>query len=216
MYPPRLDHVFTMRPDLRHEQLGELVLTTGAIVACDPFVPYAREPFVRRVPPGRYPVHLTLVFWDQSWRVAAASIVLDPSAPVTFEPALRAGERVADLGPDESFGYGVDSGTGGFMDAEVFPAYERMLSELHDRGRADAELIDRFDQHLLVTVPGHSANVAAFQSGWGDGVYATWFGLDAAGEVVCVTTDFELIEDPNAPRPAPAPPPKPKPWWRFW
>jgi hypothetical protein len=37
-------------------------------------------------------------------------------------------------------------------------------------------------------------NVAIFSSGWGDGVYTTYVGLDEHGEVVCLLTDFEIIE----------------------
>ncbi|MBW4474008.1 MAG: DUF4241 domain-containing protein [Stenomitos rutilans HA7619-LM2] len=34
------------------------------------------------------------------------------------------------------------------------------------------------------------ANVIAFSSGWGDGIYPTYFGFNESGEVVSVITDF--------------------------
>ncbi len=36
------------------------------------------------------------------------------------------------------------------------------------------------------------ANVIAFSSGWGDGIYPTYFGYDEQGNVVCAVTDFQL------------------------
>lgn len=36
------------------------------------------------------------------------------------------------------------------------------------------------------------ANAILFPSGWGDGVYASYWGYDMA---VCLVTDFELIGD---------------------
>ena len=35
-----------------------------------------------------------------------------------------------------------------------------------------------------------------FSSGWGDGFYTSWWGLNAAGEVVELVTDFELLVEP--------------------
>ena len=34
------------------------------------------------------------------------------------------------------------------------------------------------------------ANVIAFDSGGGDGIYPTYFGYDAEDDIVCVVTDF--------------------------
>jgi len=56
-------------------------------------------------------------------------------------------------------------------------------------------------------------NCVAFSSGWGDGVYASYFGYSTAHDVVCLVTDFDVLwrEDfPEADRP------KRKPWWKFW
>ena len=36
-------------------------------------------------------------------------------------------------------------------------------------------------------------NVVVFQSGWGDGLYASWWALDEAGEPLWLATDFEVL-----------------------
>lgn len=51
----------------------------------------------------------------------------------------------------------------------------------------------------VVVVPEEgAAPVAACSSGWGDGAYPTWLGLDAAGNVTVAVTDFLLTGDPYA------------------
>lgn len=37
------------------------------------------------------------------------------------------------------------------------------------------------------------ANMIAFESGWGDGRYASYWGLDHDGSPVCLLTDFEVV-----------------------
>lgn len=45
--------------------------------------------------------------------------------------------------------------------------------------------------------------VAAFHSGWGDGVYPTWLGHAADGSVSVVMTDFLVATDPWSRDPEP-------------
>jgi len=39
-----------------------------------------------------------------------------------------------------------------------------------------------------------------FSSGFGDGFYASYFGLDASGEVVALVTDFAVVDWDARPR----------------
>lgn len=52
------DAVGTASMSLRHSRVADLVLPSGAIIACDPLVAPETEPFAIAVPPGRYPVML--------------------------------------------------------------------------------------------------------------------------------------------------------------
>ena len=36
-------------------------------------------------------------------------------------------------------------------------------------------------------------NVIAFSSGWGDGTYDSYWGLNSGGEAVCLLTDFRVV-----------------------
>ncbi len=42
------------------------------------------------------------------------------------------------------------------------------------------------------------ANVIGFSSGFGDGAYPSWFGLDAGGAPIVLLTDFAILESPPA------------------
>ena len=56
---------------IRVEEIGQLVLPTGRIVACDPgYLRFRSEPaYTRAVPPGRYPVLLSLLTRAGPWPI---------------------------------------------------------------------------------------------------------------------------------------------------
>src|SRR6202012_2975853 len=104
---------------LTHQSVGELSLPTGQLVASDPFVCPEQAPFVQPLPPGTYPVALSVAQIDDDQRVAFAILRLKPGSPVRWE-MLTVGEQNTDeLNEDEFFGYPVDAGIGCFMDRSV-------------------------------------------------------------------------------------------------
>src|SRR5688572_1614093 len=110
-YSPDLSYVFTEGHTLRLntevepysecrldvKQIAELVLTSGKIVACDPFTLWGEQPFARAVPPGRYPVFLTIAHYKGGdKREAFASVRFHPDNPVRWEMALLAGQDASE------------------------------------------------------------------------------------------------------------------------
>lgn len=178
---------------LRREELGVLTLPSGQVMACDPtYESFEVEPFTRLVRPGRYPVVVTHAVQDgheHGW-IAAAAIVLRDEAPARWELALCAGQRLADLRPGEFYGYGVDGGTGCFVDAETAAEF---ASRRHFSRMLKA--FERGDHRPMVHVHRDEPAVAVFMSGLGDGCYASYWGLDARGEPVCLVTDFGVLTD---------------------
>lgn len=184
---------------LRVKPAGDLSVTSGRVVACDPLVSPDVEPFDRRVPDGTFPVLLSVAhFEDGDRRVAGALLRFAESAPASWELALRPGEEPSALSEGEVFGYPVDSGTGCFMDAETA---RLVLSGVDEEEFADA-LVGEMEKTYEDTWSwanveldaGAGHNVVAFSAGVGDGLYASYFGLDEAGRVVCLVTDFSLFE----------------------
>lgn len=182
------------------ERIAELELPTGTIVACDPLTGSDGAPaFTRTVPPGRYPVDVCVAQIEPGHvRIAAIRVVFQPGVPVTWSPAET-------TGPDDlvDHGYGVDAGTGCFMDTR---ARDLLVASNHARlDRTDddqedsliAELGDRewLDHH---PAPDRSENVVIVHSGWGDGIYDSVWGLDASGKPVWLVTDFAVLTAPRA------------------
>lgn len=45
---------------------------------------------------------------------------------------------------------------------------------------------------------GAHGNMIAFQTGFGDGFYGSYWGYDAAGEIVALVADFAVLPEPSA------------------
>jgi len=176
-------------------EIGKLAVPSGRVVACDPFLCDRIEAFGRRVPAGKFPVQLAMAKLPNDERVAFARILFADRPAVRWEMALRPGQTLQDLKPGYIHGYGVDTGTGSFMDAATRTSY---LAATADEA-ATMRLVDALNnapsgsRAWLLRPYGH-ANVAMFSSGWGDGFYASYFGLDSAGRVVALVTDFGVVE----------------------
>ncbi len=180
---------------LTHHSLGDLSLPTGQLVASDPFVCPEQEAFTQSLLPGTYPVTLSIAQIDDDQRLAFAILRVEAGAPVTWE-MLTVGEQDPDeLSEDEFFGYPVDAGTGCFMDRSV----GKSLTAAMD---ADNDFCDTLFVEMEKTYrntwswlnhPLGAANLIAFSTGYGDGRYATYAGLDVAGKIVVIVTDFGAV-----------------------
>jgi hypothetical protein len=182
-----------------HVQIAALRVRSGAVVACDPLTQLHRAPFTVAIPSGDHPV----VGVNGS---DAVILVFAEGTPARWELAVLPGQDVSTLGPDQFFGYPVDSGFGSFMDAEAAKLFSRELDTFSfDAGVPDEiedELFgdDPCTAHVIGTFRSGTGtvdnpigyNVVSFPAGYGDGVYATWVGFDTANHPVCLLTDFAL------------------------
>lgn len=207
-------HTDLGRGQLECRIIGELALPTGRIVACDPVVEPDLPPFAIAVPPGAWPVGVTIARVPDDERIAAAWIRVSPSLPIRWETAQLVGRP-----PRESPAYGVDSGTGGFVSAEgaaPFAAY--LVDDAIEafQARMEAEYVPT-REWALFPIPGTDGlNVAAFTSGVGDGAYVSYWGYDADGAIACLLTDFRLMGE-RAARERPCQEHRRgRPWWKFW
>jgi hypothetical protein len=206
-------------------RLGEILLPTGRLAASDPFVQPKPDPFGLQVAPGAYPVDLAVCQVSPDDQRVAFARVTFAEGHVARWSMISAGDQDASaLGDEEIFGYGVDAGTGCFMAAEAgeLPAermkrednyFERMIEEMQKTYR------HTWSWAKIQPEPTSELGILAFSSGYGDGVYASYLGLDAGGRSVCVVTDFGIVSDLPVPDAASSPSPtKPfgRRWWRFW
>jgi hypothetical protein len=188
---------------LESYELGVLAVPTGKLIACDPFIG-GRSAFSQRSPTGQFRVQLLIAHYDgPDERIAAATVRFLTGLPDRWEMAVLPGQDPSILGPDEFFGFGVDSGTGSFMDSE---AADRLYVRMgQDQSYADTimERMDASYKHtrswaLIDLDDDGRLDVALFASGLGDGMYASYWGW-SKGKLACLVTDFGLFYDEEEP-----------------
>ena len=167
---------------------GVLRLPSGRLVVGDPD-PWLHEvvPFEETVPPGEYPLHLSVVRFADSpdhTRVAACALWVSDRPTTSWNNAWREGEHPLRLGDGELLrgrrgrgpGRARRRGGGG-------AAYEDLIEDAYDEMSGWA--------HELAG-PG-DANLITVSSGWGDGSYPVWVGRDEDGELTCFVVDFLVL-----------------------
>jgi hypothetical protein len=173
---------------IERRPIGELVLTSGQPVLCDPaFVEL--NPFARSVRPGRYPVTVCIVHYTDNCkqtdqRIASTTLHLTPQMPSAWETATDCS---------------VDSAIACFMDADAARILaDQSLVQGDSFAESLAEAMDANYTHTrswgeAIVDPITGLNVIAFSSGWGDGAYTSYWGLDSAGQAVWLLTDFRVL-----------------------
>jgi hypothetical protein len=194
--------------------LGELKLSTGNIVACDPLAGlHHRMPFTRTVNPGTYPVTVCVAKTENSGdRYAIAKLEFSKDRAVRWELAITANEEIKELKEvDDYYGFPVDAGLGSFCDLETQEYCDKFYTTFYERN-PDGNIYDDFfaaefkknakDQNdsqdigdwlnfYLPNKPG--LNIIMFQSGYGDGVYGSYWGISDKNEICSLIIDFQVI-----------------------
>lgn len=180
--------------------IGDLELTSGKVIACDALVFYNAKPFTQNVPPGTYPVKLAVVELNKTKRNALAAIIFSNEPTVRWENARPDDQQ--DPEANELFAYGVDSGSGSFMDSERGREFLNFLGQSTPASKAlDEQIVTELEKKrkagssdwAKVAAPGIEGSFFIFGSGEGDGAYTSFFGFDASGNVTILVTDFGII-----------------------
>lgn len=202
--------------ELTQIHIGDVNLPTGKIIVADPFFSAEQEPFSRTVEPDKYPVYIYMAEIDKlHHRIAYAKIKFRPEDATRWILALTqdiTAEEMGDLGEDEFYGFPVESGLACFMDEETNPAFIAKMDQLQDQNPEsnyyDDVLADEFREYSGKNNfsrqlgdwndhhpdPASDNNIIMFASGWGDGYYPAYWGLNENGDTVELVVDF-LIND---------------------
>ncbi|MFG2077758.1 DUF4241 domain-containing protein [Nonomuraea maritima] len=187
---------------------GELVLPTGSLIAGDPtglLFPQDFAAFTQTVPPGRYPLRLSVVRFSDDpdhVRVCAAVLVVHDAPTVHWEQALLPEQDLSELGDEEFFGFGVDGAMGCLFDASLLNHFATVLGS-GEGGTAWIDLLCGSGPEPLVagtrtvtlTGPAGEPALTACESGFGDGAYPVWFGRDDDGRITAVVVDFLVLNE---------------------
>ncbi len=171
---PDLEALFRagLRSIVEVRRIATLYVPTGKIVCCDPLAVPDAEPLERTVPAGEYPVDVAIAAPDPASSetlVAGMRVVFAEGTPVRWERADGKGYR----------------GVSCFMDASTGTLIKRESPEIID------QLDDSYADHRPVA--GRPENCVMAMSGWGDGQYDSYWGLDAYDRPLQLVTDFDLV-----------------------
>jgi hypothetical protein len=196
--------------------IGDVNLPTGKIIAADPFFTDQQEPFARTVVPDKYPVYIYVAEIDKlHHRVAYAKIKFRSEDASRWILALTqdlSPEELDELGEDEFYGFAVESGLACFIDAETRKQLEDKMDEVQEQN-PESNYYDEVLAEEFATYSGKNTfsrqlgdwndhhpnkdsdnNAIMFASGWGDGYYPAYWGLNANGDSVELVIDFLLNE----------------------
>jgi Protein of unknown function (DUF4241) len=187
---------------------GMLRMPSGRLIAADPgWIDFECQPFTEAVPPGEYPVLVSVVRWvdDLEERVAAAKLAIRSDPVVSWELALLPGQDPQTLPEGGYFGFAVDTARAGLFDAVAVPALARIFADdtWDDTGFGWRVLVDMFGDKVTgeFSDPDSGANLIAFETGWGDGAYPTWIGRSASGDIACFVAEMHVLGDNPVPDP---------------
>lgn len=193
--------------------VGEADFPTGKIIVSDPFFTMDQKPFKKTIEPGKYTAELLMCKIEEDhYRVAFAKLKIRNEVAVKWELALTediTDEEVAKLKQDEIFGFGVDAGMACFIDVETDGIYQKKIDQFYQE-RPDANYYHDLLAQEFDTFSGKSPFSRSlgdwnmhrvddkhafpmFASGWGDGYYECFWGLNEQHEIVELVIDFLVI-----------------------
>lgn len=191
--------------------IGMLKVPSGKIVATDPIVYPIAKPFLRTVPPGEYPVKIyAATIEGVGERYAIAKLEFSKDKAEKWVMALLEGEDINNIKEDGFFGFPADAGLGGFFDYEtgkkLVEFNKKFREENPEKNLYDAVFAAEFKKSaknlndttdygdwINYKIPESNLNVTMFQSGYGDGVYPSYWGIDKDGNVTSLVIDFLVL-----------------------
>ena len=193
---------FIENPLIESFDAGKIELTSGKLVACDPLITNDMKPFQTLFPIGS---HKALIHKERDSNcIAYAEIQFSEKNVSEWILATTEGQNISDLKDEEIFGYPVESGMGCLMDADSQDLLNKLEQLLFERKGDDFMGIyeEFFHQHFFETngaidqfalLKPHEQkpnNILAFESGYGEGFYASYIGFDENKNPVKIITEF--------------------------
>lgn len=190
--------------ELSVEPIGKLRTETGVLAASDfTAPPEAHGVLTRSIAPGSYTVEIAKA--DESPK--ATDLLRDPfSGPVAMRVVLRPDADVVEWVPADDTGsdghrIGVDGGNVAIFDFEAYARLKtlqkrRLIDEFADSsGRPQILALNNGNRSQDRSPIGPIGECAISPSGWGDGTYPRYWGVDAEGNLAQLLVDFLVVAD---------------------
>lgn len=193
---------FVENPLVESFDAGKINLPTGKLVACDPLITNDMLEFKVGFPIGEFPVFVHKE--RESNCIAYVEIVFSDEEIMEWKMATTEGQDIKDLKGEEIFGYPVESGMGCFMDVKAQEELNQLEQKLYRRKADDFMGIyeEFFHEHFfdengaidqfafLKPNDEESANIFAFETGYGEGFYASYIGFGRDNQPLKIVTEF--------------------------
>lgn len=179
---------------VKRREVGVLRLPSGKFLATDPasfYEPEVVDPIVSDHVCANSKVFAFTASKGGDLRIACVGLSFNDNAVSQLVPACTARQRLL-LQEKRVLPYiAVDSATVALLSIE---SAKFMTSSDYDFGfggtsRLEPESMELFKEVVFAD----STNAFLFSSGWGDGSYPTYFGLDHCGALCCFLIDCELL-----------------------
>ncbi|HSD91196.1 MAG TPA: DUF4241 domain-containing protein [Kofleriaceae bacterium] len=184
------------------KQIAALCVPTGRLVIGPPPVSQwsskRLEPLDRPCPTGTFPVDVCLTPVSASSEeaaIAAVRIMFSQTGVARWEVAMggSAGrKRAADGTP------GFNSARAVMMDAQTVPLFDTWINECNSPTSWEQDVPfeegKRWCHATLIPDETRPENIAIFSTGTYDGVFVSYWGLDAQGAPVVLITDFNVVK----------------------
>lgn len=193
---------FVENPLIETFEAGKIILPTGRLIACDPLITNDMKEFKIHFPQGEFPV---LVHKERDSNcIAYVEIVFGEEEIVEWKLATTEDQNIEELKGEEIFGYPVESGMGCLMDFETQDCLNHLEKRLfhrkgaefmgiyeeffHDHFFSENGAIDQFT--FLKPDEEKPGNLFAFETGYGEGFYASYIGFGIDNQPIKLLTEF--------------------------
>lgn len=193
---------FVENPLIETFEAGKMILPTGRLIACDPLITNDMKEFKIHFPQGEFPV---LVHKERDSNcIAYVEVVFGEEEIVEWKLATTEDQNIEELKGEEIFGYPVESGMGCLMDFETQDCLNHLEKRLfHRKGAEFMGIYEEFfhdhffdengaiDQFAFLKPDEEKpGNLFAFETGYGEGFYASYIGFGIDNQPIKLLTEF--------------------------
>lgn len=197
---------FVETPLIDSFEAGNINITSGELVACDPLTTSDMQPFITKFPLGKFPVLVHVE--KESNCIAYVEIIFKNEEAKNWKMATTKDQNVKDLHGEEIFGYPGESGMGCFMDLEAQNNLQKLEQKIYEeKGEQFCGIYEEFfrpaffdkedgeNQYAFVTPEeNEGSTIFAFQTGFGEGFYGSYIAFDKENRPIKIISEFIEIE----------------------
>lgn len=172
--------------------IGKIKIETGEIIACDPSFMRDSNPFTDKFPIGDFDVELAIAKIPvNNNRVAFSRIVFSNKPVAKWTYATRDNEKKIPINDSTLYGFPVDAGLAMYADKssrdnfnmDNFNEWQKVFIKNMYAQKNTYGYVYNFDTH----------NLATFSTGYGDGYYGSFIGLDKDGKICRLVSDLGIL-----------------------